>query len=200
MFLLGLTGSIGMGKSSVGEMFKKQGIEVVEADEVVHRLYQKGGRAVYKIQQLFPSAISEGAVDRQELSKCVVGNGSEMKKLEQIVHPLVIEEREKIIQDAKERGLRLLILDIPLLFETKMENDFDGILVVSAPSDVQRQRVLQRPGMTEEKFEYILKRQMSDEEKREKADFVIDTSLSQEQTEDLVRTLIKELLNREQLQ
>eukprot|EP01026_Neomeris_dumetosa_P066125 TRINITY_DN63811_c0_g1_i2.p2 TRINITY_DN63811_c0_g1~~TRINITY_DN63811_c0_g1_i2.p2 ORF type:complete len:124 (-),score=14.98 TRINITY_DN63811_c0_g1_i2:123-494(-) len=123
-----------------------------------------------------------------------------MKKLEQIVHPLVIEEREKIIQDAKERGLRLLILDIPLLFETKMENDFDGILVVSAPSDVQRQRVLQRPGMTEEKFEYILKRQMSDEEKREKADFVIDTSLSQEQTEDLVRTLIKELLNREQLQ
>ena len=171
---LGLTGSIGMGKSTTAQFFKDAGISVHDSDATVHMLYES--EAVPLIEKAFPGTTNENGVDRGELSKRVVGNDTEMKKLEKIVHPLVRREETRFREKAIFDDHKLAILDVPLLFETKGEGRVDGIIVVTAPSEVQRQRVLARDGMTVEKFESILQRQIPDQIKRSKADFLIDTS------------------------
>ena len=171
---LGLTGSIGMGKSTTAQFFKDAGIPVYDSDATVHRLYKT--EAVSLIENAFPGTTNNECVDRGELGKRVVGNDIEMKKLEAIIHPMVRREetkfRERQIADRK----KMAVLDVPLLFETDGSERVDGIVVVTAPPEVQQKRVLAREGMTVEKFNSILARQMLDEEKRSKADFIVDTS------------------------
>lgn len=174
MIVLGLTGSIGMGKSTTAQMFIDRGVPVYSADETVHRLYS--GRAVPLIENAFPGTTGCGTVDRDSLSRAVLGNPEALKKLESIIHPLVREEEQAFLKSAEETGAAFAVLDIPLLFETGGESRVDRVLVVTAPAEVQRERVLSRPGMTETKINAILQRQLPDAEKRLRADFVIDTS------------------------
>jgi len=185
---LGLTGSIGMGKSTTAHMFRDEGVPVHDSDLAVHELYS--GEAAPLIEAAFPGCVSDGVVDRSLLSPKVVGNAEAMKRLEQIVHPLVRQRelafREKVIADDQP----LAILDVPLLFETGGDKRTDGVIVVTAPAEVQRERVLARPEMTVEKFEAILARQTPDADKRMKADFVIDTSLGLETARDAVREIV----------
>lgn len=173
MIRLALTGSIGMGKSTVAAMFRDAGIPVFDADAVVRRLQGPGGALVKRIEQRFPGTTRDGAVDRQTLSDRVVGDPDELAALEALVHPAVHHERTRFI--VENGNAPALLFEMPLLFETGGDAAFDKVIVVSAPADVQRERVLSRPGMTEEKFEALLARQVSDEEKRSRADFVIDT-------------------------
>ena len=182
MIRIGLTGSIGMGKSTVLLMFADFGAAVWNADDAVHRLYARGGKGVPFIEKAFPDAVVDGAVDRARLAKLVLGDADAVKKLEAIVHPLVGEDREAFMAAAENTGADAVVLDIPLLFENGLEKFFDAVVVVSAPAEVQRARVLARPGMTEEKFEAILKLQTPDAEKRQRADYVIDTGLTLEET------------------
>ena len=172
---LGLTGSIGMGKSTTSQMFRKLGVPVNDSDAVVHQLYS--GKAAPLVEAAFPGTVVDGSVDRSRLSKYVIGNDANMKKLEAIVHPLVREVELAFRERAIREKAPLAIFDSPLLFERSAEQTVDGIIVVTAPAEVQKQRVMSRPGMTEEKFHDLLSRQVSDEIKRSKADFVIDTSL-----------------------
>lgn len=174
MIILGLTGSIGMGKSTASKMFAEAGVPIYSADDAVHRLYS--GRAVPLIEAAFPGTTSEGTVDRQKLSAKVLGDEKAMKRLEAIVHPLVHEEERLFLDQARSNGAAIALLDIPLLFETGGEKRVDRIAVVSAPAEVQRERVLARPGMTVEKFDAILARQMPDAEKRARADFIIESN------------------------
>lgn len=190
---LGLTGSIGMGKSTVGKMFEKQGIPVYNVDAEIHKLYEPGGEAVAPIKAQFPDAVINGRVDRPSLSKIVVGNEEAIKRLEAIVHPLVGIDRSGFISKAEQNGAWLVVLDVPLIFETGGEKNFDKIAVVSAPKDVQRQRVLARDDVSEEKFEAILARQLPDAQKRERADFVIYTDCSEQETCQQVEDLILKL-------
>ena len=176
MIVLGLTGSIGMGKTATAGMFRKLGIPVFDADAAVHALYARGGDAVAPVGEAFPGAVVEGAVDRDALSKAVLDQPAAVRKLESIVHPLVRKMQEKFLDGARDSGNDIAVLDIPLLFETGGAERVDRIVVVSAPADVQRERVLARPGMTEEKFRAIQSRQVPDEEKRARADFVVDSS------------------------
>ncbi len=164
-----------MGKSTTADMFREAGISVHDADATVHRLYS--GPAVAAIEKAFPGSTDKTGVNRKLLSKFVVGNKEAMSQLEQIVHPLVLQDRDAFLQKAKLSGEKLVVLDIPLLFETGGSKDVDGIIVVTAPADVQRQRVMQREDMNEDKFKAILARQTPDEDKRRMASFVIDTSL-----------------------
>ena len=175
-FLIGLTGSVGMGKSETAKMFLRLGIPVYDADEAVCELYSVGGAAVGAIGLAFPGAVKNGAVDRQALSDFVTGDKAALQRLEEIVHPLVRNIRRAFLANVSADGAVLAVLDIPLLFEVGSEKGVDAVIVVSAPPDVQRARVFERPGMTEEKFATILARQIPDAEKRAKADFVIDTS------------------------
>ncbi|MFC4624459.1 dephospho-CoA kinase [Daeguia caeni] len=191
MIVLGLTGSIGMGKSTAAKMFAEAGVPIYSADEAVHRLYS--GRAVPLIEAAFPGTVVDGKVDRQKLSACVVGKPEELKKLEAIVHPLVREEEKAFLREAEASGAPIALLDIPLLFETGTEGRVDRVVVVSAPADVQRARVLAREGMSEEKLDAILARQMPDEEKRRRADFVIDTSGSFDELRQQIHDLIVKL-------
>lgn len=174
MIVLGLTGSVGMGKSATAKMFREEGVPVFDADAAVHRLYES--KAAPPIETAFPGTTLSGRVDRERLSAKVVGNADALKKLESIVHPLVREERREFLAQAKASGAKVALLDIPLLFETESSEAVDKVVVVSAPAEVQRKRVLAREGMTEEKFKAILARQMPDAEKRRRADFVVDTS------------------------
>jgi len=187
----GLTGSIGMGKSTTAQMFRDQGVAVYDADATVHKLYS--GEATDLIEAAFPNTTSDGNVDRTKLSKYVIGKPDNMKKLEAIIHPLVHKREQEFLKEAETRGEKLVVLDIPLLFETGGVNRVDKIIVVTAPASIQRERVLARDGMTVEKFEAILARQVPDSEKREKADFVIDTSLGLEQAKQNVHQIIKAL-------
>lgn len=180
MIVIGLTGSIGMGKSTVARMFAEEGAAVFDSDKAVHALYAKGGAAAAPVEAAFPGVARDGAIDRAELSRRVLGNEAAMKRLEQIVHPLVREVQREFL--FAHRGAEVVVLDIPLLFEADRTAEVDKIVVVSAPAEVQRARVLARPGMTPEKFEAILARQTSDAEKRARADFVIDTSGALEKT------------------
>ncbi len=174
-YRLGLTGSIGMGKSATAEMFRKRGIPVYDADAVVAALYAPGGGAAPLLEALIPGAAApDGSVDREVLRKAVLGNPETLKKLEAAVHPLALAKRAEFL--AAHREAPLALLDVPLLFETGSETDMDAVLVVSAPAEVQRARVLARPGMTPERFEAILARQTPDAEKRARADWVLDTS------------------------
>jgi dephospho-CoA kinase len=174
MFILGLTGSVGMGKSVTARFFAEEGVPVHDADAVVHRLYE--GEAVTAIEAAFPGTTADGKVDRAKLGARVLGDTAALKRLEAIVHPLVHEAERRLLADAKTRGEKVAVLDIPLLFETGGDERVDAVVVVSAPAQVQRARVLERPGMTVEKLEAILAKQMPDAEKRRRADFVVDTS------------------------
>jgi dephospho-CoA kinase len=174
-FIIGLTGSIAMGKSETAKLFAAEGVSVHDADAVIHKLYGRGGAAVAKIAQAFPGIVRDSAVDRVALSALVAGDPAALKKLEALVHPLVTEDRDAFIRAAAEKGEAIILLDIPLLFETGAEAGLDALVVVSAPSAVQRARALSRPGMTAEKFESLLARQLPDVDKRAKAHFVVVT-------------------------
>jgi dephospho-CoA kinase len=191
MIRLGLTGSIGMGKSTTAEMFRNAGIPVFDADAAVHQLY--AGEAAGLIEAAFPGVVVNGVVDRTLLSSHVIGKPDAMKRLEAIVHPLVREKEKAFVQSAQQNRNPLIVLDIPLLFETGGETRADIIAVVSAPPSVQRKRVLARPGMTVERLEAILAKQMPDAEKRRKAHFVVDTGQGLEQAERQVRDIIRAL-------
>ena len=191
---VGLTGSIGMGKSETAKMFAALGVPVYDADAAVHRLYSKGGAAVAPLEAAFPGVVREGAVDRAELSKHVTGNHEATHRLQAIVYPLMAGERRKFLEDAQ--GAEIVVFDIPLLFETKGEANMDAVVVVSAPSHIQRARVLSRPGMTQEKFDYLHSRQMPDEEKRAKAHFVVVTDKGLEHAFEQVKMIVAELKHR----
>lgn len=187
--LLGLTGSIGMGKSTTAQMFRDEGIPVWDADAAVHTLYAKDGAAVPKIQVVFPDAVIDGQVSRDILKQMIAEDLSVMSKLEEIVHPLVAQHRAAFIADHNDP---LIVLDIPLLFETSAQDWLSSVLVVTVPADVQKARVMARPGMTQDQFERILARQMPDAEKRAVADHMIET-LTLDDTRIAVRKLIEEL-------
>ncbi len=174
MLIIGLTGSIGMGKSTTLQMFADEGVPVYDADAAVHAVYS--GPAVPVVEAAFPGTTADGKVDRQKLSQRVLGNPEALKKLEQIVHPLLGAHRQKFLEDAEKAGAPIVLMDVPLLFETGGEKRMDAIIVVSAPAELQRERVLARENMTQDKLDAILARQMPDAEKRKRADFVVDTS------------------------
>jgi dephospho-CoA kinase len=175
MIVLGLTGSIGMGKSTTAALLREQGVPVHDADQVVARFYAQGGEAVEAVGRAFPQAVIQGAIDRERLSGLVLGNPDALKRLEAIVHPMVKADRAAFLALSRASGARVAVLDVPLMFETGAESEVDVVVVVSAPPAVQRERTLLRPGMSAEKFERILSRQMPDAEKRLRADFIIDT-------------------------
>jgi dephospho-CoA kinase len=203
MKVWGLTGGIGMGKSTAARAFRRLGVPVFDADAAVHALQAKGGRAVRPIAAAFPGSVREGAVDREALRRAVLGDPAALGRLEAIVHPLVRREQERFLARWRGRGARLVVLDIPLLFETRARaaarragaprrgREFDAILVVSAPASVQRARVLARPGMTPQRLAAILARQMPDAEKRRRADHVIRTGLSRHHAQAAVRRLVR---------
>ena len=191
MIILGLTGSIGMGKSTTAKMFADAGVPVSDADRMVHALY--AGAAVPHIEKAFPGTVSDGVVDRDKLAATVLGNPARLRELEAIVHPLVRAETDAFVERHRQAGAPLIVLDIPLLFEIGGMGRVDRILVVTAPADVQRERVLSRPGMTEEKFDAILAKQVPDAEKRRRADFVIDTSRGMDAAREDVLRIIAEL-------
>lgn len=190
---IGLTGSIGMGKTTVAKMFAAHGIPVFDADAAVHQLYAKGGAAVAPVGAAFPGTVNDGAVDRAALSAQVVGKPAEIRKLEAIVHPLVARLREDFLRDAEASGAPMAVLEIQMLLEGSSARQFDVIVVVSAPEAIQRARALARPGMTEGKLAGILSNQMPDAEKRASADIVIDTGTSLAETEAQVAALIETL-------
>ena len=175
MILLGLTGSIGMGKSTTTAMFAELGAVVWNADDAVHRLYARGGAAVEPVGEAFPGVVVNGAVDRTRLAEALGRDETAFRRLETIVHPLVAQGRTEDLEAARAAGTRLAVLDIPLLFETGGDQAVDAVVVVTADPAIQAERVLARPGMTRERFDAILARQMPDAEKRARADFVIDT-------------------------
>jgi dephospho-CoA kinase len=189
MFVLGLTGSIGMGKSTTAKFFADEGVPVQDADAVVHKLYE--GEATAAIEAAFPGTTKNGKVDRAELGKRVFGDAAAIKRLEAIVHPMVAQARERFLVEASRNGAPIAVLDIPLLFETRGDSRCDAVAVVSAPADMQRQRALERPGMTEQKLAAIMAQQISDAEKRRRADFVVDTSQGFERAQAQVREILK---------
>ena len=191
MIILGLTGSIGMGKSTTAAMFSEEGVPVHDSDEAVHRIY--AGPAAPLIEAAFPGTVVDGAVDRRVLAQKVLGHPDKLRRLEAIIHPLVREDADAFLDAARKRGEQIVLLDIPLLFETGGTDRVDRIVVVTAPADIQRERVLARPGMTAEKFEAILARQVPDAQKRARADFLVDTSLGIEAARKRVREILAEL-------
>jgi dephospho-CoA kinase len=174
MIVLGLTGSIGMGKSTTAKLFAEAGVPVYDADAAVHRLYE--GEAAPVIEAAFPGTTQDGKVDRNKLSARVVHDPAAIKKLEEIVHPMLGASRQKFFHEAEEAGAPVAVVDIPLLFETGGEKRVDAVVVVTTTAEIQRERILARPNMTEEKLAAILERQMPDAEKRKRAHFVVDTS------------------------
>ena len=197
MLLVGLTGSIGMGKSETAKMFRALGVPVYDADAAVHKLYEKGGKAVEPIRAAFPSAIVDDAVDRKALSRCVLGLPEEMKKLEAIVHPLVGEAQMNFLRENMEAGEHMVVLDIPLLYETGGETRVDVVVVVSAPYDLQKTRVLARPDMDEAKFAAIHAKQVPDAEKRKRADFIVESDKGLDHARIQVETIVEALKSRE---
>ncbi len=188
MFVLGLTGSLGMGKSTTAKFFAEEGIPVHDADATVHRLYE--GEAAAAIEAAFPGTTVDGRVDRKKLAKCALDDPAAMQRLEAVVHPMVRAAEERFLAEAERNHASVVVLDIPLLFETDGDRRCDAVVVVSAPADVQRARSLERPDMTEEKLAAILARQMPDAEKRRRADFVVDTSKGFDQARAQVRDIL----------
>ncbi|MBS0384050.1 MAG: dephospho-CoA kinase [Proteobacteria bacterium] len=193
MIVIGLTGSIGMGKSTVAQMFAEEGAPCFNSDGAVHALYAKGGAAVAPVAAAFPGVARDGAIDRQALSARLIDNPEAIGRLESIVHPLVRQAQADFLERHRAEGRAVVVLDIPLLFESGGERRVDKVVVVSAPAEVQKSRVLARPGMTEEKYATLLSRQMSDAEKRARADFVIDTGVALDETRRQVRAMLDAL-------
>jgi dephospho-CoA kinase len=193
-FVLGLTGSIGMGKSATADIFRRFGVPVHDADLAVHRLY--AGAAAPLIEQAFPGSVTDGVVDRARLGAMVLGDPQRIETLESIVHPLVRAAETEFLSEARSSGAALAVLDIPLLFETGSQDRCDAVLVVTAPAEVQRQRVLSRPGMTEAKFDAIRARQRPDAEKRGQAHFLVETSRGFHSAEIQVRSILAALAGR----
>jgi dephospho-CoA kinase len=191
MFVLGLTGSLGMGKSATAKMFAEEGVPVHDADAVVHRLYD--GEAAPQIEAAFPGTTQDGKVDREKLGRRVLGSPAAINKLEQIIHPLVGAAAAKFLAEAKRKGAAVVVLDVPLLYETGGDKRCDAVVVVSAPADVQHTRALERPGMTEQKLTALLAKQMPDAEKRARADFVVDTSQGFEAARAQVREILRKV-------
>jgi dephospho-CoA kinase len=195
MLVIGLTGSIGMGKSAAAAHFRARGVPVCDADAEVHRLYE--GEAVPAIAAAFPGAVREGKVDRALLAQEVAGSPQKLKQLETIVHPMVVKAELDFLRAQEKRGAKLAVLEIPLLFETDARSRVDVSVVVSAPEEVQRARVLARPGMGPAKLEALLKRQLSDAEKRARADYVVDTGTSHADMERQIDKILDSLRGRE---
>ena len=189
-FVLCLTGSLGMGKSTAAKFFAEEGVPVHDSDAAVHALYE--GQAVPLVEQAFPGATSGGKVDRTRLAAMVLNDKAALARLEAIVHPLVTASREKFLADARAQGAKVVVLDVPLLFETEADRGCDAVVVVSAPAEIQRKRAFERPGMTDDKLSAILAKQMPDAEKRLRADFVVDSS----QSFDHARAQVREILRK----
>jgi len=187
-FVLCLTGSLGMGKSTAARFFADAGIPVHDSDAAVHALYE--GEAVAAVERAFPGSTADGKVDRAKLAAMVLNDSEALARLEAIVHPLVSASTEKFLADTQARGEKVVVLDVPLLFEAGLECRCDAVVVVSAPPEVQRRRALDRPGMTEEKFNAILAKQLPDAEKRRRADFVLDSSKDFEYARAQVRDIL----------
>lgn len=185
-FRLGLTGSIGMGKSATAALFRAEGVPVWDADAAVHRLYAPGGAAVGPLGAICPQAVRDGGIDRDALKRWIASDAGALNRIEAVVHPLVAADRAAFLEQA---GADIVVLDIPLLFEKGTEREMDAVLLVTAPPEVQRTRVLARPGMTEAQFDAILARQMPDREKRARADHIIET-LGEDAARAAVRALI----------
>lgn len=190
MIILGLTGSIGMGKSTTAKLFAEAGVPVYDADAVVHRLYE--GEAAAAIEAAFPGTTVEGKVDRARLSTRVVHDPAAMRRLEGIVHPMLGASRQRFLDEAEQSGARVVVVDVPLLYETGGEKRVDAVVVVTTTPEIQRERILGRENMSDEKLEAILARQLPDLEKRNRADFVVDTSHGL----DPVRARIRDILDR----
>lgn len=190
MFVLGLTGSIAMGKSTAAAMFRQQSVPVHDADRAVHQLLARGGGAVAAIETAFPGVVIDGAVDRPALGRRVFGDTQALRMLETIIHPLVVADRNRFLGEQARRHTPVVVLDIPLLFETGADAACDAVVVVSAPSDVQLARLLKRPGMDRERVTAILSRQMSDTEKRRRADFVVPTGRGRAPTWAAIRSIL----------
>jgi dephospho-CoA kinase len=190
MIILGLTGSIGMGKSTATSTLRRLRVPVFDADAAVHRLQGRGGRAVRPIGAAFPGSVAGGRVDREALRRAVLGDPAALKRLEAIVWPLVRDEERRFLARARRTGERLVVLDVPLLFENGGERRVDAVMVVSAPTAVQRARVMRRPGMTAERFAAIKARQMPDAEKRRRADHVVWTGLSRHFAQAAIRRIV----------
>lgn len=193
MIILGLTGSIGMGKSTVARLFAEAGIPVYSADDAVHMLYRQKP-VIREIAAIFPAVVENDVIDHKKLAATVFGKPELLHKLEAIIHPRVRRLEAEFLQKVQQNGHEVAVLDIPLLYETDSQSRVDRVVVVSAPFEIQRERVLKRPDMTEEKFAAILARQMPDKEKRKRADFIIDTTKSLNTVREKVSTIIKALL------
>ncbi|MER8466955.1 dephospho-CoA kinase [Mesorhizobium sp. M1396] len=191
MIVLGLTGSIGMGKSTTAKMFAEAGVPVHDSDETVHRLY--AGKAAPLVEAAFPGTTSAGVVDRAKLGQRVLGDAAALKRLEAIIHPLVRADADAFLARHRAAGAPIAVLDIPLLFETGGRDRVDKVVVVTAPAEIQRERVLARPGMTEEKLASILAKQVPDAEKRRQADFVVDTGQGFDAARAEVNAIIRQL-------
>jgi dephospho-CoA kinase len=189
MVVIGLTGSLGMGKSTTLRFFAEAGVPVYDADEAVHRLY--AGEAVPLIEAAFPGTTGKDGIDRARLAQAVLGSPAALARLEAIVHPLVRREEQRFLDAARNAGAKVAVLDIPLLFETGGDVRVDAVVVVSAPPDVQRARAFARPGMTQEKFQALLAKQMPDEEKRRRADFVVDSSQGKDYAREQVHAILR---------
>jgi dephospho-CoA kinase len=194
MIKLGLTGSIGMGKSTTASMFSARGVPVYDADAAVHQVYAPGGAAVKAVSEAFPDVLdAQGGIDRSKLRERVVGDSEAMKRLEQIIHPIVSGLQVSFLEKAVSQGAEIIVLDVPLLYETGGDKRVDYVVVVTAPEDVQRERVLARGQLTPAQLGEILTRQLPDKEKRQRADFVIDTSLGLEYAEAQVDAVLRTL-------
>jgi dephospho-CoA kinase len=190
MIVLGLTGSIGMGKSTTATLFAEAGVPVYDADAAVHRLYE--GEAVAAIEAAFPGTTVNGKVDRNRLSARVVQDSAAIKRLEEIVHPMLGASRQTFLHDAEQSGAPVAVIDVPLLFETGGEKRVDAVVVVTTTAELQRERIFARPNMTEEKLQAILSRQMPDAEKRKRAHFVVDTSHGLDPVRERIRDILAE--------
>ncbi|MDB5315747.1 MAG: dephospho-CoA kinase [Rhodospirillales bacterium] len=191
MIILGLTGGIGMGKSHAAKAFRRLRVPVFDADATVHTLQSRGGRAVAPIARAFPGTVADGRVNREALRSAVIGKPEAMTILERIIHPLVRDAEHRFLAAERRRGTRLVVLDIPLLYETNGAGRVDAVIVVTAPAAVQRARVLRRPGMTEARFAAILARQLPDREKRRRADHLLHSGLNKHMTQSAIRRLVR---------
>ncbi|MBX9777856.1 MAG: dephospho-CoA kinase [Xanthobacteraceae bacterium] len=191
MFVLGLTGSVAMGKSTTARFFAEEGVPVHDSDSVVHRLYEN--EAVPLIEAAFPGTTADGKVDRVKLGSRVMGDLAALRQLEAIVHPLVWDAERRFLEEAQAKGVPVVLLDIPLLFETGGDSRVDAVVVATAPAEVQRARVLERPGMTEQRLQAMLARQMPDSEKRLRADFIVDTSRGFEDARAQVQEILRKV-------